>query len=76
MFEKVSDSRLAGRLVGRPDPVPDHVNDDRGAVILYYDRFQSVLKHERCDSLGSERSRKGEKDRRQGKNENVHGHSS
>ena len=76
MFEKVSDSRLAGRLVGRTDPIPDHVHDDRSAVILDHDRLKAVLEFERCDSLGSERGWKGDKNRRQGKNENVHGHSS
>ena len=75
MFEKVSDARLSGRLVGRADPIPDHVNNDRGAVILDHDRFQAVLEFERGDSSGSERAGKDDKDHRHGKNKDVHGYS-
>jgi hypothetical protein len=34
VFEEVRDPGFAGRFVGGADPVPDHVHDDRRAVVL------------------------------------------
>ena len=42
VFEEVGDAGNAAHLVRRPDPVPDHVGDDRGAVIGDDDDLHAV----------------------------------
>ena len=46
MFEEMRDAGLAGRLVGRADPVPDHVGDDRRAVVRDDHDFEAVGERE------------------------------
>ena len=43
MFEEMRDAGFAGRLVGAADLVPDHVGDDRGAVIRDDDDLHAVV---------------------------------
>ena len=46
MFEEVRQARLARRLVGGADLVPDHVGDHRRAVVGNDDQLQSVRQRE------------------------------
>ena len=43
MFEKMRDARLARRIVGRTVAVPDHVGDDRGAMVGNDDHRHAVV---------------------------------
>ena len=52
MFEKMRQPRLARRLVGGADFVPDHVGDDRRAVVGNDDEFQTVRQREVGDIGG------------------------
>ena len=42
MFEKVRQTGFARGLVGGADFVPDHVGDDRGAMIRHDDDFKPI----------------------------------
>ncbi len=46
VFEEMGDAGLAGRLVGRAHLVPDHVGDDRRAVIGNDHHLQAVRERE------------------------------
>ena len=54
MFEEMGDAGFAGRLVGAADLVPDHVGDDRRAVVGDDDHFHAVVEQEirHLDSVG------------------------
>ena len=39
----MGDTRLAGRLIGSADLVPDHLNDDRRARVLDHDDLKPVV---------------------------------
>ena len=54
MFEEVREPRLARRLVGGADLVPDHVGDHRRAVVGNDDQLQAVRQREVGD-LGARR---------------------
>ena len=45
VLEQVRETGLAGRLVGRPDVVPDVDGDDRRLVVLVDDQPQAVVEH-------------------------------
>ena len=49
MFEEVGEPRLAGRLVGGADAIPDHVGDDRRAAIGNHHDFEAVGESEMGD---------------------------
>ena len=68
MFEEMRDARLARRLVGRTNPVPDHVGDRRGGVILDHHDIEPVVERQGGDPViaqcqGGARQGKGGKDR-------------
>ena len=46
MFQEMRDAGGAALLVGRPGAVPDHVGDDRDAVVLHHDHLQPVFQRE------------------------------
>ena len=46
VLEEMREPRLAGRLVGGSDPIPDHVGDDRRAVVGDDDEFEPVVQGE------------------------------
>src|SRR4051794_41768861 len=47
VFEKVRQTGLARRLVGRADLVPDHLRDDWRAVVRYHQDLEAVAQCER-----------------------------
>ena len=49
MFEKMGNARRAGRFVGRADLVPNHMGDDRRAVVGQHHDFQAVFELEMSD---------------------------
>src|SRR5579864_698171 len=49
MFEEMRQAGLAGRLVGGADLVPDHVGDDRGAMIGDHHDFKPIVELEIAD---------------------------
>ena len=51
VFQVMRDPRLAGRLVRRSDPVPNHLDHHRGAVILDHDGFKAVGQGEMGDAV-------------------------
>ena len=55
MFEKVREARFAGRLVGGADLVPDHLRDDRSAVIRDHQNLQAVAEGKGGGWLGGHR---------------------
>ena len=55
MFEEMGEPGLAGGLVGGADPVPDHVGDDRRAVVGDDHHFEAVGERE----MGDVRTRRG-----------------
>jgi hypothetical protein len=46
MLEKVGDAGMAPGFIGRPDPVPDHMGHDRGAVVLDDNYFHAIVQPE------------------------------
>ena len=67
VFQIVGKAGLARHLVGGSDPVPDHLHDDRGAVILDHHRLQAVVQREAADAgrhLGQCRQRRGQQTKR------------
>ena len=55
MFEKMREPRFAGRLVGGADLVPDHLRDDRRAVIRDHHDLQAIVEREAGRRLGGHR---------------------
>ena len=51
VFEKVREPRLAGRLVGGADLVPDHLRHDRRAMVLDHHDLQAVAEREACGGI-------------------------
>ena len=51
MFEEMRDAGLAGRLVGAADLVPDHVRDERRAMVGNDDDFHAVVEQEVLDAV-------------------------
>ncbi len=49
MFEEMRETGFPGRLVGGADLVPDHVGDDRSAMIGHHDDFEPVRQSEMAD---------------------------
>ena len=43
VFEEMRDAGLADRVIGRPVAVPDHVRDDRRAMIRDHDDLEAVV---------------------------------
>src|SRR5262245_56388766 len=58
MFEEVSKPRLARRLVGRADLVPDHMRDDRRAMIGNHYDLETVRQRKMGD-LGADAGLRG-----------------
>ena len=58
MFEEVSKPRLARRLIGRADFVPDHMRDDRRAMIGNHHDLETVRQREVGD-LGTDAGLRG-----------------
>ena len=54
MFEEMREPGFAGRLVGGADLVPDHLRDDRRAVIRDHHDLQPVGKREAGGRLGGD----------------------
>ena len=52
MFEEMGDARLAERIVGRAVAVPDHVGDDRRAMVGDDHDLEAVLEGEMGDLRG------------------------
>ena len=50
MFEEMREARLAGRLVGGADPVPEHVGHDRRAMVGNDHDLEAVGEHEIGDA--------------------------
>ena len=55
MLEEMRDARLPRRLVGRSDPVPDHVGDHRRTAVLDHHPHQPVVEGEALDVIGGRR---------------------
>ena len=55
MFEEMREPRFARRLVGGADLVPDHVRDDRRAVIRDHHDLQAVVEREAGGTLRGHR---------------------
>ena len=55
MFEEMREPGFARRLVGRADLVPDHLRDDRGAVIGDHHHLQAVAEREAGGTFRSDR---------------------
>ena len=54
VFEEVREARFAGRVVGRADAVPDHVDHHRRPVVLQHDHLHPVVEGE---AVGGEEAR-------------------
>ena len=66
MFQKVGDARHPRRLVGRPDPIPQHVADHGRAAIGHHHDFEAVVEDE---GLGIEDARVRRRWHRRGRQE-------
>ena len=73
VFEEMRDARAPGLLIGGADLVPDHLGDDRCAVVGYDDDLHAVVEHETFGTkqgvvLGAQRHGKQEKNGKDGEN--------
>jgi hypothetical protein len=71
VFQEMGDARLSGRFIGGPDAIPDHVHDDRRAVILDHHDLQPVVEPEVRHRLGPQGQ--GGKGKEQGGKRADHG---
>ena len=72
MFEEMREPGFARRLVGGADLVPDHVGDDRRAMVGNDDDFKTVAEREMRDlGLGAARARRRLR-RRRARQEHQH----
>ena len=72
----MGDAGLSRRFVGRADPVPDHMDDRRGAVIFDDDDFQAIVQPEVGDFGGLQWQGEAKDDGRQNSKYSAHERSS